>query len=126
MDVSLLLNSNWQREASAIVCAYLDDPWIARLIDKKFRHERRCYPYAVCCVPLLLALNKILHYDHLFLERLEYHNFDFFMEEYERQAADGRVLVTKEQYRMIRRAHLSDYQLEEDLLTGDKIATDQV
>ncbi|CAD7941603.1 unnamed protein product [Amoebophrya sp. A25] len=126
VERSLLLNSNWQREASAIVCAYLDDPWIARLIGMKFQHERRCYPYAVCCVPMLLALNKMLHYDHLFLERLEYRNFDFFLEEYERQVADSRALVTKEQYRMIRRAHLNDYQMEEDLLTGNKIATDQV
>eukprot|EP00392_Amoebophrya_sp_AT5.2_P009778 g9806.t1 len=126
VDKSLLLNSNWQREASAIVCAYLDDPWIARLIAKKFSHERRCYPYAVCCVPLLLALNKILHYDHQFLERLEYRNFDFLLQVYEKEVADARVLVTKEQYRMIRRAHLHDYHLEETLLTGDKIATDQV
>lgn len=71
VDRSLLLNSNWQREASAIVCAYLDDPWISRLIDQKFKNERRCFPYAVCCVPLLLALNRVLHVDHLFLERLE-------------------------------------------------------
>ncbi|CAD7956428.1 unnamed protein product [Amoebophrya sp. A120] len=126
VDKSLLLNSNWQREASAIVCAYLDDPWIARLIAKQFANERRCYPYAVCCVPLLLALNKLLHYDHLFLERLEYRNVNLLMEEYEKEVADPRVLVTKEQYRMIRRAHLHDYQVEEGLLTSDKIATDQV
>merc|ERR1712117_243438 len=114
VERNLLLNSNWQREASASVCSYLDDPWIARLIGTHFKDERRCYPYAVCCVPLLLALNRVLHLDHLFLERMEYLNVDFLLREYEREVENNKVLVTKEQYRMIRRAHLSDWRTEED------------
>ena len=74
IDMSLVPDQRWVAEANAQACGYLDNPWIQRLIRKHFAAETRCYPYAICCVPMLLALGKVLHFDHKFLERREYNN----------------------------------------------------
>ena len=58
--------------------------------------------------------------------KTRYRNFEFLKQEYEKEVANHRVLVTKEQYRMIRRAHLTDWNTEEELLISDKIDSDQV
>jgi len=44
-------DKRWIAEANAAACAYLDDPWIQRLIYKEFpKPDKRCFPTpcAVC------------------------------------------------------------------------------
>lgn len=120
-------DKRWIPEANAAACAYLDDPWIQRLIYKEFtKPDKRCFPYAVCCVPLILALNTILHIDHIFLERLEYANLNLLFEQYELHVSNPRVLITKQRYRDLRRLYKDDEAEEERLVANDFIHSDAI
>lgn len=74
----------------------------------------------------MLALNRILHVDHIFLERLNYANLHIFHEEYENQVANPRVLITKQRYRELRRLYKDDEAEEERLVSNDFIYTDSL